>query len=240
VKSTVPEIESDSDPISKEDRGETLSNVLDQANNNSIFSFIVKESGIYEKLNSESGTNLSTSSTSNSEEGATAKPTPTLETKPTAIGTPKNAVVDQTPQTISQVENEGIKSREKLTITPASLRDPVSLFLGIATFVVKPFPFLDNGSFFVNALSYESFFWYPIYGLLATIIHRLIRDREKWNLASATAIFFILGFLIQSALLEINVGTAFRHRPILLLSVLILCGVFMNERESSSKLRLFR
>ena len=126
----------------------------------------------------------------------------------------------------------------KLSITPASLRNPVSLLQGTIGFVMKPIPFLDNGSTFLNILSYESVFWYPIYGLLASIIYRLVRGRIKWNLSSSTASLFILGFLIQSALMEINVGTAYRHRSILLLGILILCAVIRDNPISSRRVHV--
>lgn len=203
---TEPGVNPNSDSNSKVDRGETLQNVLDQAENNSTFSFIVKKSGIYKELNSQS-----------------------------AKGQSKSAVVDKAAQTSAQEVNGVIESREKLTITPASLSDPASLFLGIAGFVLKPFPFFDNGSFFINALSYESFFWYPIYGLLATLIYRTVRGKNEWDLSSTTAILFIVGFLIQSALLEINVGTAYRHRSILLIGILALCAIFYDQRDSAQK-----
>jgi len=143
--------------------------------------------------------------------------------------------VEETAQTSVQEVNGVSESREKLTITPASLRDPVSLFLGVAGFIVKPFPFFDSGSFFINILSYESFFWYPIYGLLATIIYRMVRGKNEWDLSSTTAILFIVGFLIQSALLEINIGTAYRHRSILLIGILALCAIFYDQRDSAQK-----
>jgi len=200
---TEPGVNPNSDSNSKVDRGETLQNVLDQAENNSIFSFIVKKSGINRELNSPSDSTPSASPPDKSEEAKSA-----------------NGV------------NE---SREKLTITPASLRDPVSLFLGVAGFIVKPFPFFDSGSFFIDILSYESFFWYPIYGLLATIIYRMVRGKNEWDLSSTTAILFIVGFLIQSALLEINVGTAYRHRSILLIGILALCAIFYDQRDSAQK-----
>jgi hypothetical protein len=240
---TEPNIDPNSDSNSKVDRGETLQSVLDQAENNPIFSIIVKESGIDEQLNFQSDSTSSTSPSNQSEdvkptEPSTAKPAqsgPTFDSDPSAKDPSKDVVVEETPQTSAQEVKGVIESREKLMITPASLRDPVSLFLGVVGFVVKPFPFFDNGSFFINVLSYESFFWYPIYGLLATIIYRMVRGKNEWDLSSTTAILFIIGFLIQSALLEINVGTAYRHRSILLIGILALCAIFYDQRDSAQK-----
>jgi hypothetical protein len=183
-----PPIDTTYDSSVKVEGGETLQNVLDEAENNSIFWFIIEESGILEWLKRQSDAHLSTTST---------------------------------------------VSSEKLTIAPASIRDPMSLLLGVVGFVVRPIPFLDNGSIFLNVLSYESVFWYPIYGLLASIIYHLVRGRNKWNLSSTTAVLFIFGFLIQSALFEVNVGTAYRHRSILLIGVMILCAVFSDKPLTS-------
>jgi len=220
---TEPGVNPNSDSNSKVDRGETLQNVLDQAENNSMFSFIVKKSGINRELNSPSDSTPSASPPDKSEE---VKPTEPSPLEPVQSG----------PNFDSDPSANGVnESREKLTITPASLRDPVSLFLGVAGFIVKPFPFFDSGSFFIDILSYESFFWYPIYGLLATIIYRMVRGKNEWDLSSTTAILFIVGFLIQSALLEINVGTAYRHRSILLIGILALCAIFYDQRDSAQK-----
>ncbi len=183
----------------KVDRGETFSNLLDQANVNPIFSWLVQNTKIYQKL--------------------------------------KNQAEDSSSVTPSK---DYYISVNKLSITPASLRDPMSLLQGIVGFVIKPLPFLDNGSPFLNILSYESIFWYPIYGLLITILYRSIKGHNKWNLSSATASLFILGFLIQSALTEINVGTAYRHRSILLMGIIILCAVFNSNPFSSRRVNVVK
>ena len=228
---TEPGVNPNSDSNSKVDRGETLQNVLDQAENNSIFSFIVKESGIKRELNSPSDSTPSASPPDKSEEVKPTEPSTVKPTEPSPL-----EPVQSGPNFDSDPSANGVnESREKLTITPASLRDPVSLFLGVAGFIVKPFPFFDSGSFFINILSYESFFWYPIYGLLATIIYRMVRGKNEWDLSSTTAILFIVGFLIQSALLEINIGTAYRHRSILLIGILALCAIFYDQRDSAQK-----
>ena len=63
----------------------------------------------------------------------------------------------------------------------------------------------------------------------------MVRGKNEWDLSSATAILFIVGFLIQSALMEINVGTAYRHRSILLIGILALCAISYNQLDSAQK-----
>jgi len=196
---TPTEVNPNSESSTKVNRGETLSNVLDQANVNPTFFWVVQNTGIYQKL--------------------------------------KNQAEDSSSVTPSK---DSYILVNKLSITPASLRDPMSLLQGIVGFVIKPLPFLDNGSPFLNILSYESIFWYPIYGLLITILYRSIKGHNKWNLSSATASLFILGFLIQSALTEINVGTAYRHRSILLMGIIILCVVFNSNPFSSRRVNVVK
>ena len=194
ITPTSTEVNLDSESSIKVNRGETLSNVLDQANANPIFSWLVQNTGGYQKLKSQA------------EDSSSVAPS-----------------------------KDSYMLVNKLSITPASLRDPMSLLQGIVGFVIKPLPFLDNGSPFLNILSYESIFWYPMYGLIVIIIYRFLRNRSKWNLSSATSLLFIFGFLIQSALLEINVGTAYRHRSVLLLGILILCAVFAEKRDTNKR-----
>lgn len=112
----------------------------------------------------------------------------------------------------------------------ASLRDPLSLLVGAYNFLFVPTPFVDNGSFFLNAQSYESFAWYFYYLILIILLVGLIRKRYVLNLATLSSTLFSLGFIAMSALIEINDGTSVRHRSVLLISTLVMLATFQQKQ----------
>jgi hypothetical protein len=110
----------------------------------------------------------------------------------------------------------------QLTLQPATLRDPLSILKRIAQFLFVPSPFTDNGSLFLNAASYESIFWYLHYFVLIFILVRYKFSQNTRSFLTLTLIVFVCIFILQSALTESNVGTSFRHRTVILTSVLLL------------------
>jgi hypothetical protein len=118
----------------------------------------------------------------------------------------------------------------QLQIQPASLRDPFSLLVGAYNFLFVPTPFVDNGSFFLNAQSYESFAWYFYYVILVLLLIGLIRRRYVLNLVTLSTTLFSLGFIAMSALTEINDGTSVRHRAVLLIAILVMLATFQRKQ----------
>ena len=114
-----------------------------------------------------------------------------------------------------------VSSEERLSAQPASLRNPMSIFRGVFSFLFVPIPFFDNGSLFLNIQAYESFVWMLIYLLYLNVLWRLIKGRYELTLVPLSAVLFVMGFVLQSSLIEINVGTAVRHRSVLLVATLI-------------------
>jgi hypothetical protein len=120
----------------------------------------------------------------------------------------------------------------QLQAQPATFRDPISILKGVFNFLFVPLPFIDNGSFFLNIQSYESFAWYVYYLLFTTLCVRLFRGRYELNMQSLVAAYFTLGFIFLSAMVETNDGTSVRHRSVLLIGILIMLATF---REKSIK-----
>ena len=118
----------------------------------------------------------------------------------------------------------------QLQTQPASLRDPLSMLVGVYNFLFVPTPFVDNGSFFLNAQSYESFAWYFYYLILFILLVGLIRRRYALTLVSLSSTLFSLGFIAMSALIEINDGTSVRHRAVLLIGILVMLATFQCKQ----------
>jgi hypothetical protein len=128
---------------------------------------------------------------------------------------------------------ERSRNAERLQREPANLKDPVSVVGGVFSFLILPAPFINNGSFFLNMQSYESFAWYLYYALLTFLVFGLLQRKYELNLHAIVATYFTLGFILLSALVEINDGTSVRHRSVLLLGILIMLATF---REKDSKM----
>jgi hypothetical protein len=127
---------------------------------------------------------------------------------------------------------ELIENNLQLANRPASLRDPISLLKGLFNFLFVPLPFLDNGSLFLNAQSYESFAWYIYYLLLLIILTRLVIRHQALSFQILASTLFTLGFIFFSILIETNDGTSVRHRTVLLMGILI---VLATTSQKSNK-----
>jgi len=127
---------------------------------------------------------------------------------------------------------EAVDSLKSLKTDQASLGDPISLVKGIVTFLFVPTPFVDNDSFFLNILSYESFVWYLFYVLFAMSILNITRRRIRPTISVLTASIFTIEFLVVSSLIETNHGTSVRHRVVFLIGVLAILA--LSERKNQS------
>jgi hypothetical protein len=120
------------------------------------------------------------------------------------------------------------KNVDQLRAEPASLRYPLTIFESSAKFLFMPIPFLDNGSFFLNLQSYESPVWYLFYILLLFIIFGLLRGTVRRDFITIVACIFSILFIIESSLIEVNVGTSIRHRSVLMIGILV---AIVNQRR---------
>ena len=128
----------------------------------------------------------------------------------------------------------------QLQAQAATFRDPSSILIGMFNFLIVPVPFLDNGSFFLNIQSYESFAWYIYYILLAFLCIGLLRGKYELNTHSVTATYFALGFIFFSALVETNDGTSVRHRSVLLIGILIMLATFREKNHKRESIELLK
>jgi hypothetical protein len=75
---------------------------------------------------------------------------------------------------------------------------------------------------FLNIQSLETPMWLFIYGLFFVGFYHLARRKREFDYAVMIAALFALEFVAISALTEINVGTALRHRSLLLIPILVI------------------
>ena len=115
-----------------------------------------------------------------------------------------------------------LENKKELSLQQAGLKNPIQVFTSSVKFLSEPLLFVDNGSLFLNIQSLETPIWLFMYGLFGFGLYQIFRRRLEVEYATVMGTFFILGFVAISALTEINVGTALRHRSLLLLPILVI------------------
>jgi len=127
----------------------------------------------------------------------------------------KSAIVAETDKSV-------IENQKKLSLQQAGITKPLQVLESSAKFLLIPFIFVDNGSLFLNIQSIETPIWLFIYGLFFVGLYQVIRRRREFDYAVMMATIFALEFVAISALTEVNVGTALRHRSLLLIPILVI------------------
>ena len=119
-------------------------------------------------------------------------------------------------------------------LEPANIREPGSLLWPAIIFLFGPFPFIGDPGIAAGISSLESPLWWAFYAL---VIFQFIRFRKTAFMRDPQIIFtliFLAGEIAFSALVEVNLGTSFRHRSILLVPLVFLY-VRLAQRAKEQK-----
>ncbi|WP_190279136.1 hypothetical protein [Candidatus Planktophila vernalis] len=146
----------------------------------------------------------------------------------------KLGILDHLSEVASVRESENESTVVSNVFKNGSLTNVSQLVLAVIKFLVLPIPFANNGSYFMNLQSIESPLLYLAYFILFWYLLIVTRKKpRKPQLFFGLCLFAVL-FTVQSALIEINLGTLVRHRSILIL-IIVLATV-----EASTKLSVFK
>lgn len=107
-------------------------------------------------------------------------------------------------------------------LEPGKINRPLTLIWPAFVFLCGPFPFMGDPGIAVAISSLESPLWWAFYAL---VIFQFIRFRKVKILRDPQILFtliFLAGEIAFSALVEVNLGTSFRHRSILLVPLVFL------------------
>ena len=107
-------------------------------------------------------------------------------------------------------------------LEPGKISDPLSMLWPTFVFLCGPFPFIGDPGIAVGIASLESPLWWALYAL---VIFQFIRFRRVKFLRDPQILFtliFLAGEIAFSALVEVNLGTSFRHRSITLVPLVFL------------------
>lgn len=107
-------------------------------------------------------------------------------------------------------------------LQPGLITEPWTMLWPAFVFIAGPFPFVGEPGIAAAIASFESPLWWLLYGF---VMYQFYMFR-KFELFRDPAILFTLIFLVGeiafSSLVEVNLGTSFRHRSILLVPLVFL------------------
>ena len=107
-------------------------------------------------------------------------------------------------------------------LTTGKISEPLSMLWPAFVFLFGPFPFIGDPGLAAGIASLESPMWWAFYAL---VIFQFMRFRKVKVLKDPQILFtliFLAGEIAFSALVEVNLGTSFRHRSILLVPLVFL------------------
>lgn len=116
--------------------------------------------------------------------------------------------------------NTELNDSNPYALDTPTMTNPLSLFKSIAHFLLGPFPMFNNYGFIMSSLSWESIIWWALFGMVLYRLFFQLRRQKMLYLPQLFSLVFIIIFVILSALVEVNVGTALRHKSVLLIPLL--------------------
>ncbi|MDP1721561.1 MAG: hypothetical protein Q8L08_11335 [Candidatus Nanopelagicaceae bacterium] len=107
-------------------------------------------------------------------------------------------------------------------LKPGSIHDPLSIFRPAFLFLFGPIPLLDQGGIALNIVSFESPLWWLLYIVVGFQLYRSRKSKILRDPAVLFTIVFLALLIAFSALVEVNLGTSFRHRSIIFIPLIFL------------------
>jgi len=101
-------------------------------------------------------------------------------------------------------------------LKPGLITEPQSMLWPAFVFLAGPFPFIGEPGIAATISSFESPLWWFLYALVIYQFYRFRKSKLFRDPAILFALIFLAGEIAFSSLVEVNLGTSFRHRSILL------------------------
>ena len=115
-------------------------------------------------------------------------------------------------------------------LDPGKLNNPLSILKSALFFVFGPIPLIGDSGLAVSIASIESPIWWLCFGLMVTRIFKVRRQMTFRDSQFTISLIFMGGFILFSALTQVNLGTAFRHRSVLIAPLVL---IFINLKNFS-------
>ena len=121
-------------------------------------------------------------------------------------------------------------------LEPGKISDPLSMLWPAFIFLCGPFPFVGDPGIAVGISSLESPLWWAFYLLVIVQFFRFRKTKFMRDPQILFTLIFLVGEIAFSALVEVNLGTSFRHRSILLVPLVFLyVRLAQRAKEQKSK-----
>ena len=120
-------------------------------------------------------------------------------------------------------------------LTPGKIDNPASVIWAAIVFLCGPFPFIGDGGIAATIASLESPFWWLLYFLVFYQIVRAWKGKPWTDPQAIFTVIILSGFIAFSAIVEVNLGTSFRHRSILLIPIIAL---YLRMAEAAKIVRV--
>lgn len=119
-------------------------------------------------------------------------------------------------------------------LKPGSIHDPLSIFRPAFLFLFGPIPFLDQGGIALTIVSFETPLWWLLYIFVGFQIYRCRKSKFLRDPAILFTFIFLVLLVTFSALVEVNLGTSFRHRSIIFIPLIFLFVRLRSKFSSRS------
>ena len=132
-------------------------------------------------------------------------------------------------------KNNGVPSesaaRGSHILEPGKLSNPISVVRASFLFLFGPLPLSNFDGVIGRFGSIESPIWWLLYGVLLMQVMRVVVKKSGLTQTAVNSFGIFVVFIGFSSLVEVNLGTSFRHRSILLIPVLFLILELLPKHE---------
>ena len=108
------------------------------------------------------------------------------------------------------------------TLKPGEITKPWTMLWPAFVFLAGPFPLVGEAGIAATIASFESPLWWLLYALVILQFFRFRKSKLFRDPAILFTLIFLVGEIAFSSLVEVNLGTSFRHRSILLVPLVFL------------------
>jgi hypothetical protein len=108
------------------------------------------------------------------------------------------------------------------TLKPGSMTEPWTMLWPAFVFLMGPFPFVGEPGIAAAIASFESPLWWLFYTIVFFQFYKFRKSKLFRDPAIVFTLIFLAGEIAFSSLVEVNLGTSFRHRSILLVPLVFL------------------
>jgi hypothetical protein len=119
-------------------------------------------------------------------------------------------------------------------LKPGLITEPWTMLWPAFVFLAGPFPFIGEPGLAAMVSSFESPLWWCLYALVIYQFYRFRRFKLFRDPAIIFTLIFLAGEIAFSSLVEVNLGTSFRHRSILLVPLVF---IYLRISQRAYELR---